>query len=276
MGSGMARNLLKGGYEVIVHNRSPDKAADMKRFGAIVALSPEEVARQAEIVVLSLPNSETVATVVLGKRGLAEGLRKGSVVIDTSTIDPTVAIEIAGELKARGSYFLDSPVSGGPEGAKAGTLTIMVGGDALAYERSKHVLQKMGKSIFYLGESGAGQKMKLANQSLVGVYFVAIAETYRLATGIGVKGEDLLRVISTSWGDSPVFRHFMKVVKSGNYEDGASIKLMVKDLSIVRGISEKEEIPMSLAKLSLAHFRKASDGGHADLDMSYISRVLEG
>ena len=271
----MTRNLLNAGYEVVVYNRSPNKAEEMKVHGAIVAASVEEVARRSDIVVLSLPSPEAVTTVALGKGGLVDGLAKGSVIIDTSTIDPAVAMKIASELKAKGCYFLDSPVSGGPEGAAAGTLTIMVGGDASAFEKSGHVLRTIGKSIFYLGESGSGQKMKLANQALVGVYFVAIAEAYRWSIRMGVREEDLLRVISTSWGDSPVFRHFMSVVKSGRYEDGASIKLMKKDLSIVLGISEKENIPMSLAKLSQGCFLKADELGYGDFDMSFIHKALE-
>src|SRR5271155_4444041 len=129
MGSKMAKNLIKGGYELVVYNRSQPAVEEMSREGATPAASPAELGKMCTIVILSLPSSSAVEDTVLGERGLVHGLMPGSIVIDTSTIDPAVAVRISAELRKRGHHFLDAPVSGGPEGASAGTLAIMVGGD---------------------------------------------------------------------------------------------------------------------------------------------------
>ena len=275
MGSKMSKNLLKGGYEVVVYNRSRPAVEELLRSGAVAAASPEEMARTCEVVVLSLSDSKGVEETVLGEKGLVHGLAPGSVVIDTSTIDLAVTIKVASVLRERGFYLLDAPVSGGPEGAGAGSLSIMVGGDRSAYERCEGVLGKMGKRVFYLGGSGAGMKMKLFNQALVGVYFVAVAEAYLWSEKLGVRLEDLQDVISTSWGDSPPFRHFVSVLESGEFKGGALVRNLKKDLSIVLASAEREGASMSLAELAQRYISKASEMGRDDYDISSIYQILD-
>jgi 2-hydroxy-3-oxopropionate reductase len=275
MGSRMAKNLIKGGYKLVVYNRSKPATEEMAKEGALVAASPAEMARQCEIVILSLPSSAAVEETVLGERGLVHGLSPGGIVVDTSTIDPAVAVRVEAELSRRGHHFLDAPVSGGPEGASAGTLAIMVGGDRSAFERSSAVLQKMGANVFYLGESGSGLKVKLFNQALVGVYFVAVAEAYAWSTKMGLKLEDLENVITKSWGDSPVFRHFLSVVGSGNLRGGAAVRNIKKDLSIIIESADREKAPMSLAKLADRYISGASRLGYDDFDVSVLYTLLD-
>ncbi len=275
MGSRMTKNLLKAGYQVVVHSRSSPPVEEMRKVGAIAATSPEEVARVCEVVILSLPTSEAVSTVVLGEKGIARGLSPGGIVIDTSTIDPEVAVRIANGLKGRGCYFLDAPVSGGPEGAETATLTMMVGGELSAFERCKEILERMSKSVFYLGDSGSGQKLKLINQALCSSYFVVVAEAFQLSKKMSVQEEDLLRVVSKSWGDSPVFRHFLAVVASDHYEDGAKIGLYKKDLSIISGIAKKKQLSTPALDLVRSYYVKAAQLGYNDFDASYMHLLLE-
>ncbi len=275
MGKRMAKNLMNAGYKLVVHNRSSPSVEEMVKLGAVAAPSPENLARECEVVILSLPTGDEVHEVVLGRKGLVHGLSSGGIVVDTSTIDPEVAIQIANELRTRRCYFLDAPVSGGQEGAETGTLSIMVGGELSAFERSKDVLARMGKSVFYLGDSGSGQKMKLINQALCSSYFLVVADAFRLSRSLNMKEEDMLRVISRSWGDSPVFRHFLAVVSSGRYEDGAKIGLYKKDLSIISGIAKKQKLSMPIIELVQGYFLKASQLGYHDFDASYMHLLLE-
>jgi 3-hydroxyisobutyrate dehydrogenase-like beta-hydroxyacid dehydrogenase len=275
MGSRMSRNLLRGGHRVIVYNRSRAAVEELAGQGAIAAASPEEVARACRVVVLSLSDSRAVEEVVLGERGLAGGLATGSVVVDTSTIEPSVSAMVAAKLRERGSRFLDAPVSGGPERASTGTLSIMVGGDRAAFAECEGVLRCMGDRIFYLGESGSGLRMKLFNQALVGVYFVAVAEAYLWSQRLGVGLEDLERVISTSWGDSPPFRHFVAVLRSGEFRGGALIRNLEKDLSIVLGSAREEGVSLSLAELAYQYAAEADEMGRGEDDMASIFRVLD-
>lgn len=275
MGSKMSRNLLKAGYTVVVYNRSLTAIQELVREGAVEAASPAQMAQICDVVILSLPSSQAVEETVLGEEGLVRGLQSGSVVIDTSTIDLSTSMKIASELKSRGLYFLDAPVSGGPEGAQAATLAIMVGGDRSAFVRCEDVLHAMGRNVFYIGESGAGLKIKLFNQALVGVYFVAIVEAYLWSKRIGVKLPDLEKVITKSWGDSGVFRHFLTVVESGNFKGGATFKNYTKDLSIILEDARKEGSSLSLLELTNKYMAAALELGYGDLDASALYQFLD-
>jgi len=275
MGSRMAKNLLQAGYDVVVYNRSPEPVEKLVAEGAVAASSPEELAKSCGIVVLALLDSKAVQTIVLGEKGLVSGLSPGGIIIDTSTIDPSTAVRIAGKLRRKGLYFLDAPVSGGPEGAAAGTLSIMVGGERAAFEKCQDVLSKMGKNIFYLGGSGSGLKVKLFNQALVGVYFVGIAEAYLWAKKMGLKIGDLQKIISMSWGDSPVFRHFASAVSSGELKGGASMRNLKKDLGIILESAMEERVQLSLAELANSYLSKAVELGYEDYDTSALYLFLE-
>lgn len=271
----MAQNLLKAGYELVVYNHSRPSMEELVKSGARGASSPRAMASECQTIMLSLPSSAAVEETVLGDQGLMHALARGGIVIDTSTIDPELSMRIAAEMKSRGLYFLDAPVSGGPERAGSGTLSIMVGGDRGAFESSQDVLGAMGNPVFYLGESGSGLKMKLFNQALVGVYFVAVAETYLLSQKLGMKLEDIKRVISSSWGDSPPFRHFVDVLQSGDLKSGALMRNLKKDLGIVLETAGEQGASMSMAQLAYSYIAKASDMGREGYDIASIYEVLD-
>jgi len=275
MGSRMARNLLKAGYPVVVYNRSPGPVQRLAKEGAIPAASPKMLAKRCRVVVLALLDSKAVEDVVLGPEGLINGLSPGSIVIDTSTIDPSTAIRVSESLKERRMHFLDAPVSGGPEGAAAGTLTFMVGGDRSAFKKAEPLMKELGKNVFYLGRSGTGLKFKLVNQSLVGVYFMAVAESYLWAKKMGLKSQDLQKIISLSWGDSPVFRHFLSVVSSGELKGGASIRNLEKDLGLILRSAKEEGARLSLAELSQEYISKAARMGYEDFDTTAVYLILD-
>lgn len=275
MGSRMAANLLKAGYEVVVYNRSPAAAKRLVEKGAVQAASPESLAEDCRFIVLALLDSQAVESVVEGEHGLSRGLSAGSVIIDTSTIDPSTSIGLSRKLKRKAVDFLDAPVSGGPEGAAAGTLTFMVGGDRSAFERAESIMRKLGRNVFYLGASGTGLRFKLFNQALVGSYFLAIAEAYNWARKMGIKIQDLEKIISLSWGDSPVFRHFASVVGSGDLKGGASMRNLRKDLRLILSASTKDGARMSLAQLAEEYISKATEMGYEEFDTSALYLALE-
>jgi len=197
MGQPMARNLLKAGFGLAVHTRTRHKADGLLTEGALWAESPAAVALQAPMVITMVPDSPDVEQVVLGPQGVIEGARPGSVVIDMSTISPRVERAIAQQLATRGVAYMDAPVSGGSWGAIQGTLAIMVGGEEDAFRRVLPIFEAMGKSITYMGPSGAGQVTKLVNQILVAVTLSGVAE----ALVFGAKaGADLLKTIEAVKG----------------------------------------------------------------------------
>jgi 3-hydroxyisobutyrate dehydrogenase len=275
MGSRMAKNLLRAGYEVVVYNRSPQPVEQLVIAGAKSAASPEELAKQCEIVVLALLDSKAVESVVMGEKGIVHGLSRGAIVVDTSTIDPATSIKLANELHREGFYFLDAPVSGGPEGAAAATLSIMVGGDESAFEDSKEVLSKIGKNVFYLGGSGSGLRVKLFNQALVGVYFVGVAEAYLWGKKMGLRIEDLQKIISMSWGDSPVFRHFAAAVMADDMKAGASMRNLEKDLRIIMQSARQDGVRLTMAELAERYLSRAIDKGYEEYDTSALYTILD-
>ena len=271
----MAKNLIKSGYDLVVYNRSQPPVDELVRAGALAASSPAGVAKLCNTVILCMSSSKASNDVVLGEKGLMNNLAPRSIVIDTGTIDLAVAEKIATELKKKGHYFLDAPVSGGPEGASAATLSIMVGGDRTAYDRSEALLQKMGKNVFYLGESGSGLKIKLFNQALVGVYCVAVAEAYLWSSKMNIKLEDIEKVITKSWGDSPVLRHFLAVKNSGNLRGGAAIRNLEKDLSMIVESADRENMRMALVRLAERYLSRATKLGYSEFDVGSLYSILD-
>jgi 2-hydroxy-3-oxopropionate reductase len=181
MGKAMARNILRAGFPLTVHNRSRGAVQELVSEGAVEAFSPREVAEQVDILLTCLPDSPDVEAVALGADGIIEGAHPGLIFVDHSTIKPAAARKIAAELSAKGVQCLDAPISGGDIGAQQGTLAIMVGGPAEALERAMPVLQAEGKKITHVGESGAGQIAKACNQVMVAAQMAAMGELLILA-----------------------------------------------------------------------------------------------
>jgi 3-hydroxyisobutyrate dehydrogenase len=269
----MAKRLANSRFNLSVYNRSPEPMKELEKLGATCATSLDEIAENCNVIILSLPSSADVEAVVVGKKGLANKIRRGSIIVDTSTIDPAVSAGIASKIRSLKSFFLDAPVSGGPEGAESGSLTFMVGGNKHAFLVIRKVLEKLGKEIVYLGNSGSGLRMKLLNQSLVACYIVACAETYLLSKKFRARRNEVLRVISNSWGDSPVFRHFMKTVLGGSYEGGATIKLIRKDVTIILQNARRAGLKMELLESAHKILSEAMQKGYGGMDASILYAI---
>jgi 3-hydroxyisobutyrate dehydrogenase len=234
MGRPMSQNLLKAGYPVTVFNRSRPSVDALVQAGAKAASSPKEVAENSDVVITIVTDTPDVQQVILGKDGVLQGARKGLVVIDMSTISPKVTREISAELNKAGAAMLDAPVSGGDKGAREATLTIMVGGPEDAFNECLPILQAMGKRVTRMGDSGAGQLTKLANQILVVGNMIGVCECLVFAKKAGL---DQKKVID-SLGD-------------GDYAPGFKVKLLQKDLKLV--LASANELGVALPGSGMGH-----------------------
>src|SRR5258708_4321725 len=189
MGRPMALNIIKAGYKLVVTSRSKGPIDALAAAGAKAVSTPAEVAREADVIITMVPDTPDVELVVEGKNGILDGLKKGAIVIDMSTISPDTTRRLAAAIAARGGSMLDAPVSGGEVGAKNATLTVMVGGDEKVFERAKPILSCMGKpeSVTYIGPAGSGQVTKLCNQICIAANVAGVAEAYSLAKANGLE-----------------------------------------------------------------------------------------
>ena len=275
MGASIARNLMKAGHSLVVHNRSRAIVDKLASEGATPAFSPREVAEQVDFVFTNLPDSPDVEQVVLGPDGIVEGAHDGLIAIDNSTIKPETAQHIAERLAERGIPSLDAPVSGGDIGARDGTLTIMVGGPKDAYERALPLFEAMGKTVTWIGESGAGQIAKVANQIVVAGTMVAMAEALVLVQKTGV---DPARVVQTiSRGAAQCWALDTKPPKlfKRDLSPGFKAYMQAKDLKIVIDTGRTYEVPLPLSAVAHQMYEAMVAMGNGDLDNSAVITVLE-
>ena len=275
MGASMARNLMKAGHSLVVHNRSRAIVDKLASEGATPAFSPREVAEQVDFVFTNLPDSPDVEQVVLGPDGIVEGAHDGLIAIDNSTIKPETAQHIAERLAERGIPSLDAPVSGGDIGARDGTLTIMVGGPKDAYERALPLFEAMGKTVTWIGESGAGQIAKVANQIVVAGTMVAMAEALVLVQKTGV---DPARVVQTiSRGAAQCWALDTKPPKlfKRDLSPGFKAYMQAKDLKIVIDTGRTYEVPLPLSAVAHQMYEAMVAMGNGELDNSAVITVLE-
>jgi 3-hydroxyisobutyrate dehydrogenase len=244
MGGPMAANLLAAGYELTAWNRTAAKTEPLAAAGARVAGSPAEVAAASEVTFTCVTASADVEAVVLGPGGVIEGAAPGSIVVDCSTIAPATARKVHGRLAERGVAMLDAPVSGGDVGAKAGTLAIMVGGDAETFERALPVLRAIGKTIVHVGPPGAGQVVKLCNQVAGGLNLLAMAEAISLCRRSGVDPAKMLEVVSAGAAGSWMLQHLGPRAVAGDFAPGFMVDLMQKDLGLVLEAAHETHTPL--------------------------------
>lgn len=252
MGNAYASNLLKAGYEVRVYDTYARAYENLIDQGAIAEKYPGEVAAQSEFVITSLPRSEIVEDVLMGKEGLLEGVKRGSILIDMSTTLPKTTKTIAEEVARNGSDFLDAPVSGHAVGAKNATLTIMVGGKKEAFFRCKEpIFEKLGKKIFYAGPSGAGQALKLVNNLLYNLNRLAMCEGLVLGAKAGIDVETLCQAVSLSTGASYAIKNLPADILKGNFEGReSSLTLACKTLKLITDFGEELNVPLLLGNLA--------------------------
>jgi len=244
MGKPMAKNLVEAGYPVVVHSRSKGPVKELQDFGAKPAKGPAEVAERSNVVITMLPDSPDVEEVVLGQGGVLEGAKKGSVIIDMSTISPQVSMEIAQQAAARGVDVLDAPVSGGDIGAQAGTLAIMVGGKKKVFNRCLPIFEALGKKIVHMGPNGSGQSVKMVNQVIIGGFLAAVSEGLVLGAKAGLDPQLILDVVGSGVCRSAVLEVKGPTILKGDFKPGFFVKLHQKDLGLALQMAKELCVPL--------------------------------
>jgi 2-hydroxy-3-oxopropionate reductase len=275
MGKPMARNLLKAGYSLVVHNRSRPAVDELVAAGALSAESPADVARQVDILFTNLPDSPDVEVVALGENGVVEGTHPGLIFVDHSTIKPASARHIAAVLGEKGVQCLDAPVSGGDVGAQQGTLAIMVGGPSDALEKVRPLFEVVGKKITHVGESGAGQIAKAANQIMVAAQMVAMGELLVFAKKSGADPERVVEAIQGGAAQCWTLDVKPSRLFAGNREPGFKAYMQAKDLGIVLDTAREYGVPLPAAALQTQLFNAMLEMGLREKDNSAVIAVLE-
>jgi 2-hydroxy-3-oxopropionate reductase len=270
MGKSIAHNILKAGFPLIVHNRSQPAVDELVKDGAQNAASPAQVAAQVDVVFTNLPDSPDVELVVLGENGIIAGAHEGLIYVDNSTIKPATARRIAVILGQRGVQCLDAPVSGGDIGARQGTLAIMVGGHAETFEIVRPIFAAMGKTITWVGEAGAGQIAKAANQIMV-----AMGELLIFAKKTRADPQKVVEAIKG--GAAQCWTLDVKPARllAGNRNPGFKARLQAKDLNIILETAREYGIPLPSAAMDAQLFNAMLELGMGDLDNSAVLGVIE-
>lgn len=275
MGKSIARNILKAGFPLVVHNRSREAMDELAAEGAKPASSAAVVAAQVDVVFTNLPDSTDVEQVALGEKGIIEGAHKGLVHVDNSTIKPATARLIADKLASRGVLSLDAPVSGGDIGARDGTLTVMAGGSAEALERALPALRVMSKSVTHVGGSGAGQVAKAANQIMVAAQMVAMGELLVFARRAGVDARKVVEAIQGGAAQCWTLDVKPPRLFAGNRAPGFKARMQLKDLRIVMETAREYDIPLPTTAENAKLYETMIEMGLGELDNSAVIGVLE-
>ncbi|HKC59283.1 MAG TPA: NAD(P)-dependent oxidoreductase [Myxococcales bacterium] len=272
MGRPMTERLLGAGFEVHVFNRSRAPVEELAAKGAVPASSAADVAERAEIVLTALPTPEAVEQVF---REMMQRAHPGQIYADHSTVSVGQSGRCAAQARERGADFLDAPVSGGPAGAQAGTLTVMVGGDQAAFDRALPVFRTFGKNIKLCGPAGAGQVVKLINQLLVGVHTAAVAEAAVFGAKLGADPRVVLEVIGTSFGGSTMMTRNLPRFISRDFGPATSITLLLKDLGLIHDEAKAANVPLFLGAVAEQRFLEARARGMGENDMASLVRLWE-
>jgi 3-hydroxyisobutyrate dehydrogenase len=274
MGAAMARNVAAAGFPLTVWNRTRDRAKALSDVGATEARSPADVARASDVVVSCVSDTPDVEAVLFGEGGVAEGARRGQLVIDCSTILPSATRDFAARLEPLGDALVDAPVSGGSEGAKNATLTIFVGGDAAQFDRAKPVLAAMGKTITHVGPVGAGQAVKAVNQVILAGAYLGVAEGIVLAIKAGLDVEQVVTALSGGAAQSWVLANRSGRMIANDYPLGFKVALHRKDLGIALELARETGSVLPVAALCEQLEAGLIGRGHGDDDVSAIARTI--
>jgi 2-hydroxy-3-oxopropionate reductase len=275
MGAPMARNLLAAGYEVVAWNRSAGPLEELAAAGARAADGPGAVAREADVVISIVKDDAAVREVLSGPEGAIGAARAGSLVIDMSTVSPALSRELAEEAAAREVGFLDAPVSGGDVGARDGTLSIMVGGEAAEVERARPVFEVLGSRVTHVGAAGAGQVAKACNQVLVAVIFGGLAEALVLGSKLGVDPAAILDAVGGGMAANRIMEVRRDNFLDHDFAPGFKVDLHHKDLEIALGASGEVDAPLPLTAEVQQMFRQLRAAGFGEEDDSALLRVAE-
>jgi 2-hydroxy-3-oxopropionate reductase len=276
MGRPMAKNLMEAGYELVLHNRSPEKAKELAKEGnATAAENPREVAEACDIIITMLPDSPDVEAVVAGEGGVLGGIRDGALLVDMSTISPVVTKELAEKAREKGASMLDAPVSGGDVGAVEGALSIMVGGSEEDFERARPLFDVMGKVATHVGPIGAGQVVKACNQIVVALTIEAVSEALVLGSKGGVAPEKLVEALSGGLAGSAVMEAKKEKFFSHDFEPGFRIELHHKDLGIALAAGREYGVALPVTAIVDQMLEASKAKGRGDRDHSALLTLLE-
>jgi 3-hydroxyisobutyrate dehydrogenase-like beta-hydroxyacid dehydrogenase len=272
MGKPMGHNLLKAGFPVVVWNRTRSKADDLVRAGAKLAADPRELAGQVELLITIVSDPPALEEVMFGAHGALDGLRRGSIFIDSSTVSPELARREAAACAQRGIDFLDAPVTGGTWGAEKGELVFMIGGKADVLERAKPVLEAVGKRFFLLGPNGAGQTVKLAMNLILALEVEALAEANALVTTAGIAGEKLIEVLQSSMGRSPLLDVKAPLILKKEFPASFPLRLMHKDVRLALELAKQEGIELPAGAGAYSTYSAVKDAAKDDPDYAAVAR----
>jgi len=274
MGGAMAANAARAGFEVSAWNRTPGRARELEDLGVKLRESPAAVAAASDVVITMVSDTPDVEAVLFGPDGVAEGAKPGTLVVDMSTISPSATRTFAERLAANGVSMLDGPVSGGSEGAKKGTLSIFIGGDAADLERARTVLQSLGTTITHVGPIGAGQAAKAVNQVILAGTYLGVAEGIVLAIKAGLDVEQVVQALSGGAAQSWVLTNRSGRMLANDYPLGFKVALHRKDLGIALGLARENGASLPVSALCEAIEAGLIGQGHADDDMSAVARSI--
>jgi 2-hydroxy-3-oxopropionate reductase len=272
MGKPMGRNLLKAGFPLIVWNRTAARAVDLVREGAKLAPNPRETAGQSDVLVTMVSDPPAVEQVLFGENGAFDGLRRGSLYIDSSTVSPELARRVGRDCAARDIDYLDAPVTGGTWGAEKGELVFMVGGKEKVLERAKPILEAVGKRFFLLGPNGAGQTVKLAMNLLLALEVEALAESLALVTKAGVRGELLIEVMQSSMARAAVLDVKAPQILKDEYPPSFPLRLMHKDVRLAMELARQEGVELPAGAAAYKVYSEVMDAAREDVDYAAVAR----
>lgn len=276
MGYAMARNLARAGHRVAVWSYTSAKAKQLaEEEKAIACATPKEVAEQAEFVCMCVGDTSMAEEVVLGRYGVIDGAKPGTVLADASTIAPSASRSIGEKLASKGVHFLDAPCTGSTPGANAGTLTFMIGGDQKVFERTKPFFEVMGKKFYYCGGPGKGLQAKLTQNLILANLMQAFNEGMALSTKGGIDPALMLEILDNSAAKSGLIAYKAPFVFKRDFTTNFSTKWMHKDIGLALQSAEEMSLPLPITSLTEQMFRAAISEGYGDLDMCSTIRVME-
>ena len=276
MGLPMSYRLLNAGFDLTVHNRSPEKVRQIVDAGAKPGHSAAETTQATDILMTCLPDVATVEAVFLDSDGIIANAKPGQVLIDHSTVGMSTTQACAAAAAEKGALFLDAPISGGTERAANGTLTIMAGGPRAAYDRALPLFEAMGATIRHIGPTGAGTAVKLVNQLLVGIHTMAAAEAMLLGAKAGADPALVYEVVSSGWGQSFMLDRNAPAMLERNFAgDRAQMRVILKDLGLIQDLAQSLQSPIPAGDLAYRKFQEAVANGLADFDPAAVVLPLE-
>jgi len=273
MGKPMAENLIEAGYDLVVHNRTREKAEELE--GAMVAGSPKEVAERSDIIITMLPDSPQVDEVLAGEDGVFEGVEEGNLIVDMSTISPVVTEELSEQARERGASMLDAPVSGGDVGAINGTLSIMVGGSEEDFGRALPLFEVMGDTVIHVGPVGTGQVVKAANQIVVALTIEAVSEALVLGSRGGVAPEKILDVLGGGLAGNKVMEVKREKLLDHSFDPGFKVELHHKDLGIALAAGREYGVTLPVTAVVDQMLQDLITNGRGDRDHSALLTLVE-